>query len=117
MLRSYAVVWCEGEGPVYVGKVELGDRHLTLEGSSRPGRLTLHKLFYEDIEGVEIARGARDRIDGRVALVVRQRKGESLRIASVLGFGTLRELEERLTGLTSADARPPVRGAGSPSRR
>lgn len=87
---AYAVVWSENGGLPHPGRLELGGRFLSLAG--RPER----ELAYDDVADVRIDRRRKLRLAGRPNLVIESRGGDSFRIASLDGAGTLHELEERL---------------------
>lgn len=87
---AYAVVWSENGGRPHPGRLELGTTVLCLAGA--PERA----LAYDDVADVRIDRRPTLRLAGRPTLVIESRAGDSLRIASLDGAGTLHELAERL---------------------
>lgn len=87
---SYAVVWSENGGAPRAGRLDLEDGLVRLVG--RPGR----ELSYDDVVDLRIDRRPKFRLAGRPALVIEQRTGDSFRIASLDGAGTLHELFDRL---------------------
>jgi hypothetical protein len=97
--RTYAVVWREGERPPRAGKLEVGAGRLKLEAGAPKGRLTVETVFYSDVRGVELAR--RETAEERPALLLDRDARPLLRISSVDGPGTLRELHESLTQATA----------------
>ncbi len=94
-MESFAVIWSDSNRSPRVGKLELDPAGLRFEG-----RRT-HRVSYEDIESVHVARDSTERIGGRPALVVDLAVGGPLRIGSVNGVGVLSELAERLGRLTA----------------
>ncbi len=94
-MSSYAVIW-EDDSALFAGKLELGERRLRLEGTSREGRSSLRTVRYDELGDVHMAPG-NERIAGRPTLVVERAVGEPLRVGSVDGRGFLPELADQLT--------------------
>ena len=94
---AYAVVWSENGGASRAGRLELGETSFSLAGG--PGR----ELAYAEVAHVRIDRRPKLRLAGRPTLVIESRAGDSFRVASLDGAGTLHELAERLEA-----ARPPA---------
>lgn len=94
-MESFAVIWSDSTRAPRVGKLELEPTGLRFEG------MRTHRVFYEDIESVHVARDSTERISGRPALVLDLAVGGPLRIGSVNGVGVLSELAERLGRLTA----------------
>ena len=99
MTGSYAVLWREGKGPIYAGKAELGARSLTLEGSCHGRQRSSLTIRYADLAGLSLTRAPEDRLFGKLTLMLELREGEAVDIAGLNGFGTVRELEERIATL------------------
>jgi hypothetical protein len=99
MTGSYAVLWREGKGPIYAGKVELSARGLKFEGSCHDRLRASRAIGYEDLAGLSLTRAPQERIYGKLTLMLELREGGVVEIASVNGFGVVRELEERIAGL------------------
>ena len=95
-MESFAVLWGEQDHAPAAGKLELESAALHFEGSHLQ-----HRVFYEDIEAVRVARDRRERLAGRPALVLDLAVGGPLRIGSLGGIGMLTELAERLGHLTA----------------
>ena len=87
---AYAVLWSENGGALRAGRLDLGTAFLSLGG--RPPR----ELSYDDVADVRIDRRPTVRLAGRPTLVIESRAGDSFRIASLDGAGTLHELAELL---------------------
>jgi hypothetical protein len=98
---SYAVLWSEPRHGIEAGKLELEARSLRFEGSRGPRSARIHRVAYEDIDGVRIAHGAQERLGGRPALVLDLNAGGPLRIGTVNGVGTISELADELTRLSA----------------
>jgi hypothetical protein len=81
--NSYAVWWTEGDGPRYVGKLELGGLHALLSGNGSK-RLAVP---LDDITAAEYRRGE---------LGIKRRGATPLRIGSLDAPGTLLELAHSL---------------------
>jgi hypothetical protein len=95
-MESFAVLWSESDTPARAGKLQLEPSGLTFEGPHFD-----HRVYYEDIEAVHVARNPSERLAGRPALVVDLAVGGPLRIGSLEGVGVLTELAERLGHLTA----------------
>lgn len=98
-MESFAVIWSESNRRPGVGKLELEPAGLRFEGRQT------HRVSYEDIDSVHIARNSTERIAGRPALVLDLVVGGPLRIGTVSGVGVLSELAERLGRLTATGVR------------
>jgi hypothetical protein len=98
MRTSYGVVWRDGERPLARGKLELLARAIRLEGmtGSEP---TTREIAYDYLSEIRIGRSAEERIDGRPALVLAPRTGDTVSIASVAQAGVVSEIAERLAAL------------------
>jgi hypothetical protein len=94
-MESFAVLWSESYHSPRAGKLELEPSGMRFEGEAT------QRVYYEDIEGVHVARDRRERLAGRPALVVDLAVGGPLRIGSLGGVGILTELAERLGRLTA----------------
>jgi len=90
---TYAVTW-ENGGGLHSGKAELRAKALHLD--STDDHL---EVRYDDLSGVSIAHGARERIAGRPTLVLERGEGKSVRLASIAQLGIISELAERLAAL------------------
>lgn len=97
MQRTYAVTWQESGGPPCSGKLAFGTLGLELSGASRNGSGVL-LLPYGDLMGVRIGRAA-ERVSGRPTLVVYRRRGQPVRIASVLASSIISEVADELASL------------------
>lgn len=95
-MESFAVLWSESFRSPRAGKLELDATGLCFVGPQ-----SAQHVYYEDIEGVHVARDRRERIGGRPALVLDLAVGGPLRIGSLGGVGILTELAERLGRLTA----------------
>jgi hypothetical protein len=102
---SYAVVWREGDGPLRVGKLELGPASVSLRGSSPDGTLERRAISYADVADVRVARDPAEQINGRPVVVVRQPNSPQLSIGTLEGAGVVAELADALAELVSERAR------------
>ena len=93
---SYTALWCRERGPVYAGKAVLQEGWLLLTGVDRHGSEATEQLALSELVVSRGARGPRERLEGRPALVLTPPKGSALRLAVLDGGGTLLELAERL---------------------
>jgi hypothetical protein len=100
---THAVLWREGDGPARVGRLELRPARLHLEGGGAGGRLFSMTIPYSDLARVAMARPEL-RLSGRQTLEVMRSGGRPIRIASVEGLGTTRDIFDRLAGLVPGAA-------------
>ena len=94
--HSYAVTWCEGDGPIRAGKLVLGATSVRLEGGTARRRLSEERILYSRLSKVATARRPQERIGGRPTLVLERQGRPLLAIACVDGLGCLREVAQRL---------------------
>jgi len=99
MTGSYAVLWREGKGPIYAGKVELGAHGLTLEGSCHGRQRSSLTIRYEDLAGLSLTRPSEECLFGKLTFMLELREGGAVDVAALNGLGTVRELEERIATL------------------
>ncbi len=100
-MSSYAVLWSEPRHQTEAGKLEFEAKSLRFEGSRGPRSARIHRVSYDDIDSVRVAHGAEERLGGRPVLVLDLAAGGPLRIGSVDGVGTVSELADELTRLSS----------------
>ncbi|HLX32733.1 MAG TPA: hypothetical protein VKR79_08185 [Gaiellaceae bacterium] len=100
-MSSYAVLWSEPLQGVEAGKLELEPAGLRFEGSHGPRGACVHRIYYDDIDGVRVGYQAQERLAGRPALVLDLHSGGPLRIGAVDGVGTVSELADELTRLSA----------------
>jgi hypothetical protein len=96
---SYAVVWEDGNGTAFAGKLELGDGLLRLDGLSPAGARSRLVLRFEELGAVRSARRT-ERLGGRPTLLVERPGHGPLKLVSVGGSGLLPELADRLVEQT-----------------
>jgi hypothetical protein len=96
MTGSYAVLWREGKGPIYAGKVELGSGALRLEGSCHGRRRTSRTMRYEDLAGLSLTRAPEERLFEKLTLILELREGAAVDVTALNGLGTVRELEQQI---------------------
>jgi sulfide:quinone oxidoreductase len=87
---SYAICWREGDGTVHVGKLEVDDGYLALDG---PQHLS---IAIDEIVGVRIGRLLDERVCGLPSLVVERAGGVAVFVTSPVGFGSVQELAQLL---------------------
>jgi hypothetical protein len=97
-IMNYAVLWASA-GEVLAGRLEAGPDGFTL--SSGAGHRSVR---FADVQTASIERSAEDRLRGLPALVLRDRFGAAVRVASLDRPGTLHELARRAVagGITLA---------------
>jgi hypothetical protein len=109
--RTYGVVWRVGNSPLARGKLELLPLGLQLEGMTGSQPATC-EIAYDHLSEIRIGRSTSERIDSRPSLVLAQRGGDTVSIASVAQPGIVAEIAERLASLQalakfgSSTARP-----------
>jgi hypothetical protein len=84
-MSSYAVVWSEPRCNFETWKLELDAESIRFEGSHRGRAGCVHRVYYDDIEGVRIGDQTGERLCGRPAVVAELEDGGPLRIGSVDG--------------------------------
>ena len=94
-MRSYAVIWRTGNGPVNAGKLVLGTSGFNLETGAPGGRLSAQRIRYADLAAVEKATPA-ERLHGRPTTIVTRKERVPLAICALDGPGSAHELGERL---------------------
>jgi hypothetical protein len=95
-MTGYPVLWREGKGRIYAGKVEVGPRDLTLEGSCHGRGHALRRIPYEDLAGLSLTLASEERLYGKLTLVLELHGGGAVEVTSVNGVGTVRDLEEQI---------------------
>ena len=103
-MESYAVIWRNGSGPTYAGKLELGSTALHLRGSSSTGTLDRRSIPYSDIAAVRIVRSPSDRLNGSPTVTLDRRAAASISIGAVNGIGIVFELADVLVELATKEA-------------
>lgn len=98
-MSSYAVLWSEPLFEPETGKLELEPGSIRFEGSHGGG--CVHRIYYDNIEGIRIGYRQPERLAGRPAVVVDLGDGGPVRIGSVDGVGIVSELADELTRLSS----------------
>lgn len=94
MTRTYAVMWRVDRGPIFVGKLELGD-DVRLGGADGRGRAV--GLWVERDEIVSVRAAARgERLRGCRTVVLVRRTGDEIAVASLDWPGTALELRDSL---------------------
>lgn len=99
MQPSYAVIWREGDGPVFAGKLELEADRLYLEGSGPEGALRRLEILFADLAAVRIGRAPAERIGGRPSLTLERRDHGPVHIGEVEGLGVVLDLGHVLAEL------------------
>jgi hypothetical protein len=94
MKTTYAVVWRDGALPLATGKLELLPRTLKLDGAD-----ISTEIPYETIVGIRVGRCAEDRLNGRLSVVVEQRRADPVIISTVGQSSLVGEIAERLARL------------------
>jgi hypothetical protein len=89
---SYAVLWASA-GEVIAGCLVAGPDGFTLGGCDSE-----RSVRFADVEAASIERSAGDRLRGLPVLLLRDRFGFDVRIASLDRPGTLQELAQRVFG-------------------
>ncbi len=99
-MSGYAVLWSEPLCEPETGKLELESESIRFEGSHGGREGCVHRVYYDDIDGVRIGHHAGERLCGRPTIVVDLEEGGPLRIGCVGGLGAVAELADELTRLS-----------------
>ena len=91
----YAALWCEDGGAPLAGLLEVGPAAIRFEGRSTD-RQALRRVGFDEIRSSHLARGARERVSGRPAIVLDVGRRDAIRI-STPEPGALHELLDALT--------------------
>lgn len=94
--QSYAVVWREGDGRRYTGRLDVHVRSLHLEGRSSTDRWRSRWVRFGAVSSVRIGRAESERIAGRRTLVVELADGVQLEISDLGSENVLYELADLL---------------------
>jgi len=95
-MSAYAVVWREGDGPRYVGRLEVSGDTAHLEGRSPVDRWRSRWIRFADIAEVRVGRSEDERIAGRRSVIVALGHGPRFIISQLGGEGTVHELADLL---------------------
>ncbi len=90
---SYAVVWSEADSAARVGKLELHDGSLVLDGANG-----LDRIPVSDIVALRIGRSRSERLGGRPVLELQLVRARILRLATLSGIGALHEIADHIAG-------------------
>ena len=94
-MASYAVIWREGKGPTFAGKLEFEPASLVLEGRSGRGGESRQRIGYDELAAVSLSHNGDSRVEGRRAVLIDRLRGARLAIAS-LQPAALGEVGDRL---------------------
>jgi hypothetical protein len=94
MARSQAVLWRDGQGPIYAGRVELGRHELELKGSSHGHHPSSKTIRYEDLGGLSLTHAPAECLYGRQTLILELGDGGAVEVASWNGVELLREMRD-----------------------
>lgn len=92
MAEGHAVVWCESDGPRFVGRLSVERAGLHLRGASTEGELWDRVFGPDDIVRVRLVRPGRDDVEDSRSVIVEQRDGSCLSLEAVDGPGVLFEI-------------------------
>jgi hypothetical protein len=93
---TYAVLWCENDGPEFAGGLLLAGRGLELTGTSEGRPAAQRAVPYDDVRDVYLERAAPRRHTWDPSLVLVTRDGDRVEIGSLQGLGALHELADRV---------------------
>jgi hypothetical protein len=94
VVRSYAIVWREGNGGRYTGRLEILAGGLHLEGRSPNGGRRSRQIDFGDLSSVRIGRVESERISGHRTLVLERERDGPLFVLGLSGLGVLHELAD-----------------------
>jgi hypothetical protein len=93
---TYAVLWCENDGPEFAGGLLLSGRGLKLSGTAEGRPTALRALPYDELRDVYLERSAPPKHTWDPSLVLVTRDGDRLAIGSLQGLGALHELADHV---------------------
>jgi hypothetical protein len=102
---SYAVVWEEGGGRRYTGRLDILEAGVHLEGRSTRDRWRSRHIAFSQLRGVRVGRTEAERIDGRRSLVLDLSGSHPMRILALGGTHLLSELTDLLADPRRTSAR------------
>jgi hypothetical protein len=95
---TYAVLWCENDGPELAGRLSMEPAGVTLFGTAAGRQPASRDVQFAELEDVYVERTAPPRHSWRPSLVLLTRAGDRLEIGSLQGLGALYELAEEVAG-------------------
>lgn len=93
MTESYAVVWREGDGPFYVGKLEVGAEGVRLSGSAG-GRRTRLVVTPASITAVDVQHPGAGLLGDMRTVTIARRHAERVAIGALNGIGVVFEIAD-----------------------
>jgi len=91
---TYAVLWCENDGPEFAGRLSLKSDGVTLSGTATGQPAASCDVTFGELADVYLERTAPPRHPWRPSLVLVTRDGGHVEIGSLQGLGALHELAE-----------------------
>ena len=95
---SYAVLWCENDGPEFAGRLSMEPAGVALFGTSADRPPTSCDVRFAEIADVYLERAAAPLHSWHPSLVLVTTAGDRFEIGSLQGLGALHELAEEVAG-------------------
>ena len=95
---TYAVLWCENDGPEFAGRLSMEPGGVALFGTSATRPPASCDLRFAEIADVYLERAAPPRHSWRPSLVLVTTAGDRFEIGSLQGLASLHELAEEVAG-------------------
>jgi hypothetical protein len=95
---SYAILWCENDGPEFAGRLSIKPGGVALFGTSADRPPASCDLRFAEIADAYLERTAPPRHGWRPSLVLVTTAGDRFEIGSLEGLASLHELAEELAG-------------------
>ena len=101
MPMTYAILWCENDGPEFAGRLSLEPAGVVLSGTAAGQPTASCDVSFDELADVYLERSAPSRHPWRPSLVLVTRAGDQLEIGSLQGLGALHELAEAVASRRS----------------
>jgi hypothetical protein len=95
---TYAVLWCENDGPELAGRLSMQEAGVALFGTAADSPPATRDVRFAEIADVYLERDAPPWHRWRPSLVLVTTAGDRVEIGSLQGLGALHELAEEVAG-------------------
>ena len=95
---TYAVLWCENDGPEFAGRLSMEPAGVALFGTAADRPAATCDVQFTEIADVYMERAVSPRHPWRPSLVLVTTAGDRFEIGSLQGLASLHELAEEVAG-------------------